>query len=133
MRRAATIAGVLFLVGTAAGVLSIVRAADGPDYLRAVAANGSRLVAGVLFQCVTAAAYVGMAIALYPVLRRYGPTAAAGFLGFRIAAGILNVVGALVLLLLLDLSNQFVGAGAPAVSSHFQTHRGSVTTCAGLD
>ena len=47
-------------------------------------------------------------------------TAAAGFLGFRIKAGILNIVGVLILLLLLDLSNQFVGAGAP-VSSHFQT------------
>ena len=119
-RRAATTAGVLFLVGTAAGVLSIVSAADGPNYLRLVAANKTQVIVGALFQCVTAGAYAGVAIALHPVLRRYGPTAAAGFLGFRIAAGILNMVGALVLLLLLDLSNQFVGAGAP-VSSHFQT------------
>jgi hypothetical protein len=119
-RRAATTAGVLFLVGTAAGVLSIVSAADGPDYLRLVAANGTQVIVGALFQCVTAGAYAGVAIALHPVLRRYGPTAAAGFLGFRIAAGILNMVGALVLLLLLDLSNQFVGAGAP-IASHFQT------------
>lgn len=119
-RRAAITAGVLFLVGTAAGLLSVASAADGPDYLREVAANGTQVVVGALFQCVMAAAYVGVAIALHPVLRRHGPTAAAGFLGFRIAAGILNIVGALILLLLLDLSNQFVGAGAPA-SSHFQT------------
>jgi hypothetical protein len=119
-RRAATTAGVLFLVGTAAGVLSIVGAADGPNYLRELVANGTRVIVGALFQCVTAGAYVGVAIALYAVLRRHGPTAAAGFLGFRIAAGILNMVGALILLLLLDLSKQFLGAGAPA-SSHFQT------------
>ena len=119
-RRAATTAGVLFLVGTAAGVLSVVSAADGPYYLRLVAANEAKVIVGALFQCVTAGAYVGVALALHPVLRRHGPTAAAGFLDFRIAAGILNMVGALVLLLLLDLSHQFVGAGAP-VSSHFQT------------
>jgi hypothetical protein len=63
---------------------------------------------------------VGVAIALHPVLRRYGPTAAAGFLGFRIAAGVLNMLGALILLLLLDLSSRFVGAGAP-VASYFET------------
>lgn len=119
-RRAATIAGVLFLVGTAAGVLSVVGAADGPDYLQAVAADGSRVVAGALFQCIMAAAYVGVAIALHPVLRRHAPTAAAGFLGFRIAAGVLNFVGAIALLLLLELSTQYMRAGAPA-SSHFQT------------
>jgi hypothetical protein len=61
-----------------------------------------------------------VALALHPVLRRHGPTAAAGFLDFRIAAGVLNMVGAIVLLLLLDLSGRFVGAGAP-VSSYFQT------------
>ncbi|MRR12495.1 DUF4386 domain-containing protein, partial [bacterium] len=119
-RRAATAAGILFLVGTAAGGLSIVGAADGPDYLREIAADGTQVLLGALFQCVTAGAYAGAALALYPVLRRHGHTAAAGFLDFRIAAGILNMVGALILLLLLDLSNQFVGAGAPP-SSYFQT------------
>ena len=41
-RRAATTAGILFLVGTVAGVLSIVGVADGPGYLREVAANGTQ-------------------------------------------------------------------------------------------
>jgi hypothetical protein len=119
-RRAAITAGVLFLVGTVAGVLSIVGAADGPNYLREVAASGPQVIAGALFQLVTAGAYVGVAIALHPVLRRYGPTAAAGFLGFRIGAGILNMLGALILLLLLELSSRFVGVGAP-VASYFET------------
>jgi len=119
-RRAATIAGALFLVGTAAGVLSVVDAADGPDYLRQLAANGTQVVVGALFQCAMALAYVGVAIALYPVLRTHSPTAAAVFLGFRIAAGMVNLIGVVILLLLLDLSSQFVGSGAPA-SSHFQT------------
>ena len=122
-RRAAITAGVLFLVGTAAGVLSVVGAADGPNYLRDVAANETQVIAGALFQVVTAGAYAGVAIALHPVLRRYGPTAAAGFLGFRIAAGVLNMLGAIILLLLLELSIRFVGAGAPD-ASYFETMGG---------
>lgn len=119
-RRAAVTAGVLFFVGTAAGVLSIVGPADGPNYLREVAANETRVILGAMFQLVTAGAYAGVAIALYRVLRRYSPTSAAGFLGFRIAAGILNMLGALILLLVLDLSIRFTGAGAP-VASYFET------------
>lgn len=119
-RRAAITAGVLFIIGTAAGVLSVVGAADGPGYLRDVAASETQVIVGALFQLVTAGAYVGVAIALHPVLRRYGPTAATGFLGFRIAAGVLNMLGAVILLLLLDLSSRFVGAGAP-VASYFET------------
>jgi hypothetical protein len=119
-RRAAILAGVLFLAGTATGALSVVGAAEGPDYLREIAANRTQVVVGALFQCAMAAAYTGVAIALYPVLRQQNPTAAAGFLGFRIAAGMLNVIGVVILLLLLDLSSQFVSAGAPG-SSHFQT------------
>lgn len=119
-RRSAITAGVLFFVGTAAGVLSVVGAAEGPNYLREITTNGPQVISGALFQLVTAGAYVGVAIALHPVLRRYGPTAAAGFLGFRIAAGILNMLGALILLLLLDLSSRFVGAGAPD-ASYFET------------
>jgi hypothetical protein len=70
-RRAAMIAGVLFLVGTAAGVLSVVGAVEDPDYLRETAANETQVIVGALFQCLMAGAYVGMAIALYPVLRRH--------------------------------------------------------------
>ena len=119
-RRATTVAGVLYFIGTTAGVLSVVGAAESPDYLYALASNQTQVIVGALFQCVMAAAYVGMAIALHPVLRQYNPTAAAGFLGFRIAAGLLNLVGVVILLLLLNLSSQFVSAGAP-ISSHFQT------------
>jgi hypothetical protein len=119
-RRAAIAAGVLFLVGTVAGLLSIVAAADGPNYLIELAGNRTQVIVGALFQLLTAAAYAGVAIVLHPVLRRHDQTAATGFLGFRIGAGILNMVGALFLLVLLELSNRFLGAGAP-VSSYFQT------------
>lgn len=120
-RRATMAAGILVLLGMAAGLLSVAGAADGPDYLRALEGEQASVVAAGFFQCVMAAAYVGVAVALYPLLRRYSATAAAGFLGFRIAGAVLNVAGVIVLLLLVELSTRFVGAGAPVAATYFET------------
>ncbi len=112
-RRAAIFAGILFFAGIGAGLLSVVGVADGPQYLRELAGHPSQAFVGALFQCLMTFCYVGMAIVLSPVLAAYNRTAAATFLGFRIAAGVLNLLGAVSLMLLLDLSRQFVAAGAP--------------------
>lgn len=67
-----------------------------------------------------AVAYVAVAISLYPILRKYNEGLALGFVGFRIIAGVFIIIGVIILLLLLPLSQEFVKAGAPD-SSHFQT------------
>jgi len=118
-RRAATIAGVLFIIGTVAGVLSISPVIDGPDYLIEGTANENRVITGALFQFIMAVAYVGFAISLYPILRKYNESLAIGFVGFRFIAGAFNILGVVCILLLLTLSQEFVKAGAPD-SSHFQ-------------
>ncbi|KKU18861.1 MAG: hypothetical protein UX30_C0024G0009 [Candidatus Saccharibacteria bacterium GW2011_GWA2_46_10] len=118
-RKAATIAGVLFIIGTVAGVLSISPIIDGPDYLIRGSANEYQVILGALFQFIMAAAYVGFAISLYPVLRKYDESLAIGFVGFRFIAGVFNIIGVISILLLLTLSQEFVKAGAPD-SSHFQ-------------
>lgn len=119
-RRAALLAGILFFVGTAAGVMSVVGDADSPGYLVELASNRRRVVVGAFFRCAMTVAYVGVALALFPVLRKHSPTAAAGFLGLRISAGMLNLVGVIILLMLLELSIQFADARAQA-TSHFVT------------
>ena len=65
------------------------------------------------------AAYVGMAITLYPVLKKYNESLALGYVGFRLVAAAFIVIGVIILFLLLTLSQEFIKAGAP-VSSHFQ-------------
>jgi hypothetical protein len=66
------------------------------------------------------AAATGIAISLYPVLRKYNGSLALGSLVFRTFEGVLRFVAVCGLLLLITLSNQFVTAGAPD-SSYFQT------------
>jgi hypothetical protein len=64
--------------------------------------------------------YVGIAIALYPVLRQYHPHLALGFASFRVMAGGFIILGVIFLLLILTLSQEFVRAGAPE-AAYFQT------------
>jgi hypothetical protein len=61
-----------------------------------------------------------MAITLYPILKRHNESLALGYVGFRPVAAAFIVIGVILLLLLLTLSQEFVKAGAP-VLSHFQT------------
>ena len=69
---------------------------------------------------IAAAASAGIAISLYPILRKYNEGLALGSVGFRIIEGMLGIVGVICLLLLTTLSQEFVKAGAPN-SSYFQT------------
>ncbi len=93
------------------------------DYLLKTFANQDRVVVGASCQLVAAFASAGIAISLYPVLRRHGEGLALGSVGFRIIEGVLYVVVAIDALLLLTLSQQFVRAGAPN-SSYFQSSGG---------
>jgi hypothetical protein len=62
----------------------------------------------------------GIAISLYPVLKKFNAGLALGAVGFRISEGVLRFVAVCAYLLLITLSQQFVKAGAPD-SSYFQT------------
>jgi hypothetical protein len=75
---------------------------------------------GALLAFIAAAASVGIAISLYPILRKYDEGLALGAVGFRLIEGVFYIIGVMGLLLLLTLSQEFVKAGAPD-SSYFQT------------
>jgi len=65
-------------------------------------------------------ACAGIAIWLYPVLKRYDEALALGSVGFRIIEAVLFIVAAIGLLSLLMVSQEHVKAGAQACP-HFQT------------
>ena len=119
-RMATILAGALYFLGLVAGVLSVVPVIDLPDYLTQVSAHIGQVTSGAFFQFLMMAAYVGMAITLYPILKRHNESLALGYVGFRLVAAAFIVIGVILLLLLLALSREFIKAGAP-VSSHFQT------------
>ena len=121
-RKIAIIAGVLFITATAASLLgngltgSILAA---PDYLARVSSSGNRVMVGALLSFLAAAGSAGIAIALYPVLKRYDAGLALGAVGFRLIEAVFYIVGALCLLSLLTVSQQSVNAGDQS-ASYFQ-------------
>lgn len=123
-KKAAILTGVFFIVGTVAGMISLGVFTDpilgAPDFLVSVSANEGKVIVGVLLELVMAVALAGMAIAIYPVLRKHSPSIAIGYFGARILEVGVFIISAISLLTLLTLSKEFVGAGAPD-ASYFQT------------
>lgn len=113
-------AGALYIIGTIAGLLSIAPSVDASDYLSKASANEAQVLIAALFQLIMTMAYVGFAITLYPILRKYNESLSIGFLSFRIIAAVLNSIGFICLLLLLSLSQEFIKAGTPD-SSYYNT------------
>ena len=120
-RKNAVLAGVLFIVATAASLLSGPFLAPVIDsgYLAAATHHG-QVATGVLLGFVAALAAPGIAVTLYPVLRRFGAGLALAAVGFRIIEGMFYAMGMVILLSLSMLSKEFVDSGAPA-DQHFPT------------
>jgi hypothetical protein len=83
-RATATIVGALFLAATAsfiAGEQLIVRVLRSPE---ALAASGNVLALGALLAFIDGIAVVGIAVLLFPVLRRVSEPLAVGYVGLRV-------------------------------------------------
>lgn len=111
--------GVLFIACSAASILSVVplggQVGTPVDFAK-LAANDNQVVVAALIEFVWAATAAGIAIGLYPVLRRHNRALALGAAASRVAEGVLILVGTLSLLVLLSLSQEVVAAG-PAGST----------------
>ena len=112
-RKTALSAGVLFIIATAASLAGSALYGpilNDPDRLLRVGASASSLAGGVLLQLVAAGASVGIAIALYPVLKQWGPAQALGSVVFRTLEAAMYAIGAVSLMALLPLGHQFAGS-----------------------
>jgi hypothetical protein len=122
-RKAAVLAGILFLFATAAYLLGNARIESilgSPDYLTNAYSHKNQILTGVLLEFMNSAAVVGIAVVLFPVLKRHSEKIAVGYVGFRVIEAVLLVVGAIGPLLLVRLSQEFIATGAPA-NSYFHT------------
>ncbi|MBT9438924.1 MAG: DUF4386 family protein, partial [Desulfobacterales bacterium] len=93
---------------------------DGPDYLINFSVNENQVIIGALLDLIMAAAIFGIPVMLFPILKQHNENIALGYLVARIFEAIPVVIGAISLLSLLKLSQEFVIAGATD-ASHFQT------------
>jgi hypothetical protein len=120
-RKTARIVGVLLIACTAATIISMSFSSpilSKPDYLVKLAENETQILLGTFFEFIWAVTCAGIAIWLYPVLKKYNGALALGSVGLRIAEGVFVLVGTLSLLSLLTLSQEFVKSGALDTSSY---------------
>ncbi len=110
-RKLALAAGVLYLVTFAASIPTLPLKAPLVDHASWILGNGSDK--GVILAClmdfVCAVAGIGTAVALYPVVRRFSPSAAIGFITSRTLEAAILVVGAISLLSIVTLRSNAAG------------------------
>jgi hypothetical protein len=122
-RKTAIIVGVLYIIGTVSGILSM--ASSGPlreaAYLSSVAANPNQIVSAALFVLLMGLALALVPVMLFPLLRKYNEVLAMGYVVFRGALETALYIGMTASwLVLIVLGREYVQAGAPA-GSYFQT------------
>jgi hypothetical protein len=119
-RKTAITAGTLFIVCTIASILgpSLAISVNSPDYLDQLAGNSNQIIAAALLEFIWAAAGAGIAIGLYPLLKKHNEALALGSVSFRVIENVFVLIGTLSLLSLLTLSQEFIAAGSPEASSY---------------
>ena len=121
-RNTARIVGILFIIGTVAGISSFIGAPslDDPDYLINISANGNLTIIGALCVLVMGIALAPVPVLLFPILKKVNESLALGYVVFRILEVVTYIVTIISWLLLLTLSQEYVLAGAPD-ASYYQT------------
>ena len=115
-QKTARIVGALFITAMVSGMLRFVLLdpiLDSPDYLIIVSANESKVIIGALTFYILAVALVGIAIVIYPILKKQNEVLALGYVAARIIEGVLFIITILVILTLWTISQEYVKAGAP--------------------
>ena len=123
-RKTAIIVGVLYIVGTIAGILSLVFTGSilsDPNYLIKVSENQNQILLGALLVLAMGFSLAMMSVVLFPILKKQNEALAFGAVVFRgMLEAVLYIAVAISWLLLLTISQEYVKAGVPD-ASHFQT------------
>jgi hypothetical protein len=110
-RRTAYLIGILFIIGTVAGVLSVAATdpiISEPDFVVNLAANEIRWILGTIMVLVMAFSLAMLPAVAYPVLRKENETLALGTIIFRgVLEPVCHIVYVISMLLLLSISRQY--------------------------
>lgn len=122
-RRTASFVGLLFLIAmvtSLGGGLWVESFLDTPHYLVTVSTDSSQVVMGALLELINCIAVVGIAVLLYPILKKKTESLAMGYVGFRIVEAAILVAAVLCSLLLITLSQEYLAASG-GDTAYFQS------------
>lgn len=113
--RTARTVGVLFLVSYVVfitGSALLTGTLDPSTGLATIHLNGTQVIAGVLLQFVNDAAVIGIAVLLYPFLKRYGESLALWYVGLKIIEAGAYLLARVMTLSLITVSEKYAAAAA---------------------
>ena len=116
-RKTSIIVGILFIIATAFGIASLPFSSilNDSNYLIKAADYEYQIIISVLFQIIMSFACAGIAIGLYPILKKYNQALSIGSVSFRIMEAIFHIISAICLLILLKLSQEYIKAGVQEI------------------
>ncbi|MDT3438787.1 MULTISPECIES: DUF4386 domain-containing protein [unclassified Pseudofrankia] len=110
-RKTAFVAGAFYLITFIASIPAlflIQPVLDNPDYIIG-AGEDTRVILGCLLDMISAAACVGTAVALFPVVRRQNETLSLGFVTTRVLEAAIIMIGVVCLLAVVTLRQDLAG------------------------
>jgi uncharacterized protein DUF4386 len=119
-RKTAMIVGILFIISTVTGALSVIilQSVIGvQDYLVQISANENNVILGAILELICAGAFIGIAIMIFPVLKNLNKNIALGYVVGRSFEAVPFIIGVTGLLALVTLSQEYVQAGAAEAST----------------
>jgi hypothetical protein len=122
--KTARIVGFLYIIGTVAGVLSVIvtqSILNARDLLGKVSTNQNQLIIGSLLVLIMGLALALVPVMLFKILKKQNETVALGYLVFRGALEtVIYIAMAIIWLFLVIVSREYLKAGTPD-SSQLQT------------
>ena len=123
-RKTAIMVGVLYIIGTVAGILSLVFTGpvlERPDYLTQVSTNPNQIVIGALLVLTMGLALAIVSVIMFPILKRYNEALAVGFVVFRGALEAVTYLALVIGWLCIPLISQEYSRASAAQASYFQS------------
>ena len=115
----AIVVGILFIVATITNVIgnSLSKSIfDTANFITVVSSNENQILLGILLVVISAFASAGIAIWLYPTIKKGHEGLALGSVAFRLIEGMLYIGGVINVLLILALGQEYVKTANPDVS-----------------
>jgi len=122
-RKTAIIVGVLFLITFITNFIGsemIESILNDSDYLINLYPNRTQVILSILMELIDVVAALGIAVLLFPILKKHNRNIALGYLSFRIIESVFLIISGISPLPLLELSRKYIEAGIP-FDSYVQT------------
>ena len=115
IRKTSIIVGALFLIsycGVFLGNAILAPIIDAPDFLMNIFPNKTQVIIGVILELINDVVVVGIAVLLFPILKKHSESIALWYVGFRVIEAVIYSVSKISTLSLITLSQEYIAAGA---------------------